>query len=230
MKGLLVVAIIALMAGGALADPDVLPVKGARYASYNLVTGKLTATEAPTRFGPSIWGATADSPWYFGSYDDGRTVLDWADVVEQTPGSGTAIGGFAFAYGTDLELPARLDAVIGFYGDDDGWNSNGRVFLAGYRIPNLPTGTGTDNMWIITVDLEPGWRFRIQGNDLDGDGLIDFSYTYWFQNLPADSATGPRFGSDPNASQPLPPGAEWEFDAFSDPNLASGSYIGTYWF
>jgi len=230
MKRLLIVAAIAVIAAPALAGPDILPVKGVNTGTYDLATGQLSPAPAE-RMGVSIWAATADTGWYFSNYDDGITVLDWGDLADDGYGTtGTDIGGFAFAYATSLMMPTMLDAIIVFYGDENGFNTNGRIPLSGFWVTNLPTGTATGNGWIITIDLEgQGLEFTIVGNDLDGDTLYDWGYTYWFINLPT-SATGPFLSYDPNISPPLAPGAENSFDEFTDPNLIPGSYLGTYWF
>lgn len=231
MKRLLIVAAIALIAAPALAGPDILPVKGVNTGTYDLATGKMSPVPAE-RMGNSIWAVSADVPWYSSSYDEGHVILDWGDLADDGIGDpGTEIGGFIFAYATDLMMPELIDVIIVFYGDDNGFNSNGRVFMAGYRITNLPTGTAVGNGWIVTIDLESqALEFDLLGNDLDTDGLMDFSYTYWFQNLPAGSATGPSMAYDPNITPPLAPGCEDAFDRFSDPNLVPLSYVGTYWF
>jgi hypothetical protein len=65
MKRLLFVSAIALVVAPALASPQVMPVKGMKYAVYNPATGELTPTEGPVRYGPSIWAATERSGYYF---------------------------------------------------------------------------------------------------------------------------------------------------------------------
>lgn len=217
-----------LLAAPALAGPDVLPVKGINRGVYDLATGGLSPEDPAERMGESIWGCMDTTPWYFGSYGYGWAVLDWGDLADDgIGGPGTDIGGFAFAYATDLMMPVLIDAIIVFYGDENGHNSDGRFFIAGYWIANLPTGTAQGDGWVITLDLEAqALEFTIDANDLDGDGLMDFGYVYWFINLPP-SATGPMICEcDPNVA----PGVEDGFDAFSDPNLGPGSYVGSYWF
>jgi hypothetical protein len=230
MKRLLIVAAIALIAAPALAGPDILPVKGVNTGVYDLGTGKLSPAPAE-RMGNAIWSCTADTGWYYGAYANLWTVLDWGDLADDGIGNpGTEIGGLRFAYATDLMMPTLLDAIIVFYGDDDGFNTNTRVFSAGFWIANLPTGTATGNGWLITVDLESqAGEFDLLGNDIDGDLLMDFSYTYWFINLPA-SATGPFIAYDPNTTPALAPGCYDAFDVFNDPNLGPLSYVATYWF
>jgi hypothetical protein len=227
MKHLLFVAAVALIAAPVLAGSDILPVQGVHYGTYNPATGRLTPATPGERMDLSIWNCTADTGWYYGSYANAWTVLDWGDICGPV-----TVGGFAFAYATDLLLPQRIDAVITFYGDENGFNTNTRNFLAGYIISNLPTGSATFNGWVITVDLEAAaLSFLITGNDLDGDNKIDFGYTYWFRNLPAGSATGPFIcGTGPNDPPQCCQGCEDAFDVFNDPNLIAGSYVVTYWF
>jgi len=195
MKRLVLITGIALIAGAALAGPELLPVKGTRYATYNMATGELTPTAGPERYGDVVWSSTYDVGWYFGSYGDGWSVLDWGDLT------GPAfIDGFQFGYATDYV--GSFDAIICFYSEDDGFNSAGRIPLAGFRIVDVP-GRDPDtghNSWVITVDLEgTGYEFAIYGADLDATRFPgpDWSYLYWFDDLPLDSVTGPTFSGIP---------------------------------
>jgi len=231
MRCLLLAVGVGLAAAPVLGGPELLPVRGVHYATYDLASGELRPAEAPVRIGTSVWAATAGTGWYFPSYSYGWNVLDWGDLADDGYGTtGTDIGGFAFAYATSLMMPTTLDAIIVFYGDDDGFDTGTRFPLAGYWIANLPTGTTQGNVWTVTVDLQSqGLEFTMEGNDLDGDELLDFSYMYWFINLPP-SATGPWVAYDPNVTPARAPGCADAFDAFDDPNLIPGSYRGTYWF
>jgi len=129
-------------------------------------------------------------------------------------------------------LPDRLDCIMWFYGEENGINSYAHVPLAGFRITDLPTGGPTWDGWIVTIDLEGGWEFLLEGSDLDADGLVDFGYSYWFQALPPGSYTGPLISGDPNGFDDAP-GQEDVFDSYttSDPNLGTADfYTGSWWF
>jgi hypothetical protein len=72
-----------------------------------------------------------------------------------------------------------------------------------------------------------GFDFTLAGADLDDDGLVDFGYTYWFDDMDVpNSQTGPVVV----APGPMALGAEDAFDVFSDPNLLPAAYVSTYWF
>jgi len=237
MKRLLFLAAIGLIAAPALASPDIMPVRGEKLATYDLATGQLTPGPLE-RYGDPIWGATTRSNYYFIQMNDGpgTTTLDWGDIVDVacTPG----IGGLSFSYAThSVLLPNRLDIVMLFFADDNGFNTTTRSFMAGYQIVNLPTADPgmTWNGWTVWVDLgAAGMPFTICGSDLDGDGLQDFSYTYWFTNYVVnnpqypDHYVGPVIAGDPNLIPPEGPGMENVFDYFADPNLQT--YWGSYWF
>ncbi|MFQ5807660.1 MAG: hypothetical protein ACE5I3_14540, partial [Phycisphaerae bacterium] len=227
MRCLVIVAAIGMIAAPAFASPELLPVKGTHYATYKAATGELTPTPGPVRFGLPVWSSINDTGWYFGSYKYDWVLLDWGDIAGPQD-----IGGFQFAYATEMVLPDRLDTIMWFYAEDNGWNSYGRVPLAGFTIADLPTGDpgGQWNGWIVTVDIA-GLEFTIDGSDLDADGLTDFSYTYWFQGPPAGDATGPHISGMEN--DPQAPGSESAFDGYltNDPNNGSPDiYTGTWWY
>ena len=228
MKRLLIVAAVALIAAPALAGSDLQlsPVTGAKSATYDQATGQLTpGTPLGTRYGGIIWRSDTDTGWYFGSYQYGWLVLDWGDIQNDS-----LVNGFQFGFATDLLLPTRITAVICYYADENGYNSNGRTGLMGFIVANLPTGSGAYNAWYITVDIEgSGYEFSISGADLDGDQLADFGYTYWFMYLPAGSATGPMISGDAN-QLPDAPGMEDSFDGYFDPNYCIGTYNGNWYF
>jgi hypothetical protein len=220
-------ATMMLIAGPVLADPGLVPLRGLRYAVYDPATGELTPAGRPARSGNVVWSATQATPWYLSTFDEGWTVLDWGDIAGPQE-----IGGFSFAYGTDVVWPSRLDVIVVFYADENGWNSTNRTYLRGFRIPDLPgadLGPPPQSWgWVVTVELDPDDVFTIDGADLDGDGLVDFGYTYWFDGISdPDSQTGPVLVSDPNVTPSPAPGIENGYDAFSDPNLFN--YVGTYW-
>jgi hypothetical protein len=230
MRCSLILATIGLITVPAFGSPELLPVRGAHYATCNVATGELTPTIGPERWGDKVWSSSYDTGWYFGSYAYDRVVLDWGDI-----GGPTRINGFRLGYATDVVLPDRINAIIWYCAEENGFNSAGHVLLAGYRITDLPTGGPTWNGWLVMIDLGgTGYEFTIDGSDLDGDGLVDFGYTYWFQGLPAGSYTGPLISGDPNGFDDAP-GQEDAFDAYlldmNDPNQGRpGTHVNTYWF
>jgi hypothetical protein len=230
MKRLLIVAAIAVIAAPALAGPDILPVTGVNQVAYEVVNGKLTPTTPDAlRYGNLVWASNASTGYYSSCYDTQDTFLDWGDT------SGTyTINGFGNAYAvpTTMTLPKRITVIVRYWADDDGFNSNGRQYMAGFAIINCPTTNAQGyNGWIITVDLEgTGYEFSIAGNDLDGDTLNDFSYNYWFQNVPTPAAAvGPIISGDANQILQAP-GQYDAFDSYSDPNLKPLSYVGSWYF
>lgn len=228
MKHTLLIAAIGVVMPPAFAGPELLPVHGTRYATYNVATGELTPACGPERHGDVIWASSRHTTWYWGSYRHGWAVLDWADLP--APGF---VDGFQFAYGTDYV--GTFDAIIWFYAEDNGWNSADRVPLAGFRIVDVP-GADPDTgyaSWVITVDLEgTGYEFALYGADLDASRFPgpDWSYLYWFDELPADSVTGPIISGD--ANDPTAYGQEHAFDTYApaDPCDLPGTYTGTWWF
>jgi hypothetical protein len=219
MNRLVIAAMIGFVSVPVWAGPGILPVKGVKHATYDMVSSTLTS-RGPARCGSSVWACSEPSGYYFSTCD---TVHDWGDCGD--PDTPYQIGCFSIAYATQLVLPDRVTAVICFYGDDNGGCASSPTCLAGFILPNLPTGDpGTPqqwNGWIMTVELDSlGYDFTLAGDDLDGDGLVDFGYTYWFWDFTC--CTGPQI-TYCNA-----PGVEDGFETFSDPNLMPGSYTGTH--
>jgi hypothetical protein len=227
MRYVATVAVLGVITASALAGPEVLPVKGMKYATYDMASGELSPTSGPERIGDPVWSSTARSGYFTSITDDGWAVIDWGDAF--TPGTGELIGGFAFSYSTGEVLPTRMDPFLAFFAEENGRNSAGRVALAAFQITDLPTGDplGTFNGWTVTVDLDAaGFAFTIDGSDLDVDGLVDFGYTYWF---PLDlDTTGPTIAGDPNITT----GIEDAFEAFAttDPNIDPAEYDGSWFF
>ncbi len=240
MKRVLIVAAICAIAAPVFAGPQALPVqqvRGVHFIDYNLATGEVTATPTQTRIGDSIWAATTSSGYFWGSMDAGANglgwlALDWGDITDAS-----RVGGYAFAYATGV-TDHTIDCVNIFYADDNGFNTGTRTGLAGFIVTGLPGGDPNVPPpsyagWLVTIDLESqGYSFDITGSDLDGDGLTDFSYTYWFPNC-MGTVTGPFISGDPNVPG-QGAGMEDAFDAFepvdpNDPNT-DFAYVASYWF
>jgi hypothetical protein len=230
-------ATILLLVGTCLAGPGFEPVSDVKYASYNSALNRYDAAKEPARYEQSLWAATDfDRFWpaaYVNTNQTRWSALDWGDIQD-----GAAIGGFTFGYGTKMDTDTAT-AMIAFYANDNGWGDTHKQILAVYEIPDLPgrRWSGAAEAWMITVDLDAqGTEFTIKGDDLDGDGLTDFGYLYWFTNAPQSVKLGPlnANGIDPNQIPPTCPGAENAFDKYlgwdpNDPNLAT-QYVGSYWF
>jgi hypothetical protein len=239
MRHLLVAGAVCLVATSASASPEILPYNGiAGVWNYNLATGEKTPAGAERDLGPHIWGPTTPSGWFFAlGYND--VVLDWADLGYK----GYATTGFGFAYATNANH-GSIDMILCFYGDDNGWSTPGRDYIAAFSLTGL-NGTVTPQdrsqfwSWIYQVETFMPWMMTC--NDLDQDILGDFSYTYWFDHDRLESPdpnpiVGPLIAGDPTIDDI--PGAEDAFDLFNEPNYVPEPgyfdpnlthYIGTYW-
>lgn len=204
--------------------PELEPVTGVHYATYDLTTGKVTPTPWQERLGESVWAATENTQYYYGSMAKPWLVLDWGDIT-----GGQLIGGFAFCYATTIQAPETVTAQLRFYADDNGFNSSGRVLMSMFSIPELPGVGAAFNTWTITVDADlADAGFTISGNDLDGDQLADFAYTFWFPGAEG-TATGPVITDESN--QPTAPGICDAIDTYelSDEDPNDLTYAGTWW-
>ncbi len=227
-----VLLIVAPLTGVAQADPGELPllsVRGVRVADYSLDSGTVEPEGYGGRIGRPIWEATTPSGYYFGAMawdTSGMLCLDWGDIAP------AVAGGFSFSYGTEVVDPLAVTCRIIFYGNDDGWNSTDRTAIAGFTLTDLPAAdpNGAYNTWIINVPLD--WLEFSGVPDVDGDGLGDFSYTYWFPGM-IGTHTGPVIAGDPNTPG-QGAGMEDAFDGFvpvdpGDPNT-DFDYYATLWF
>jgi hypothetical protein len=241
MKRLVIVAAICVMAAPAIASPDLLPYSGiAGTYNYDLATGEQTPVSGERVLGPHIWGPTSPSGWFAGDMGVTHVWLDWGDLGNL----GYTVGGFGWGYATNANQ-GSVDLILCFYGDDNGWNTPGRDLIAAFSFTGL-------NGTITPADrtLFWGWRYRAElvtsfvmsSNDLDGDGLGDFSYTYWFDHPGLESPeagpiVGPLIAGDPNVDNA--PGMEDAFDIFNEPNYVPmpgyidpnlTNYQGSYWY
>jgi hypothetical protein len=236
MKRLLIVAAIAVIAVPAFAGSDLLPITGSNgMLHYQAATGQVTPFDAQARrIGATLWAAT-ESSGYFTGRAEGDCLLDWGDVS-----SGVTIGGLGFSEYTNSQASAGDNqVVVVVYQNDNGWGDTQKQILAGFTVANIPGSTHPANeYWGYLWRLEPATPFLIDGNDLDGDGLDDFSYAQWYESIRTPNAImGPGINgtADPNVIPPECPGIENAFDRYpnpdfeNDPNLAT-VYIGSYWF
>ena len=202
MRRLIAIAAVSFFATATFADSNLVlkPISGVRNATYHMATGRFTPTPYSERHSASIWDMPfPDRGWYVPSMNWRRGVSalvgDWGDIAD-----GALVDGFAFAYATDLSMPTTIDCLITFYSEYSGFNNNGYYPTHVFYFDELPTAVGSYNGWNITVDLDGDPNdpnstrssFRVTGNDLDGDDMADFGYSYWFPNLSGlGSATGP---------------------------------------
>jgi hypothetical protein len=235
MKRLLTVAAICVIAAPAFAGSGILPISGTGYLNYNVATGEVTpASPLDRNIGPQVWGATQDSGYFTGRVET-ECLLDWGDVAGPVE-----IGGIGFSQFTNSQAAdGDLLAVVMIYQEENGFNTAGRVALAGYIVDNIPGSTHPPTeFWGYKWRLEPDDPVLINGSDLDADGLIDFGYVHWFEVIPSAGAVcGPAISGDPNANPPTGPGMENAFDVFDNPNLYNdanlttmATYRGSYWF
>jgi hypothetical protein len=169
-------------------------------------------------------------------FGPGTTTLDWGDADERVIDPG--VGGYTMAYAThSVLLPNRVTVYNLFFTEEDGYNSTGRVYQAGFYATGLPTADPDLewNGWVVTFNLDPtGYNFTMTGSDLDGDELIDFGYVYWFTDfvsnnpLYPDDYMGPVIAGDPTEPGSTCTGCQNVFDKFADPDL--DDYLGPYWF
>jgi hypothetical protein len=211
---------------------------------HDLTSGTWAPVNGLTRDqGPSIWASTQSTGYFWGGQGPAEVALDWGDITNPA-----TVGGFAFSYATNAD--PGYGALITFYGDDNGWNQAGRDIIAGFSFTGLP-GTRTPANrnwywgWISSAELITPMLFA--ANDLDGDLLGDFSYTYFWEGInyvndadpndPTPWVVGPRMCGDPNAG--TAPGIEEGVDIYNDPNYRPAPgyfdpnlthYVGTYWF
>jgi hypothetical protein len=168
------------------------------------------------------------------SLDPPRTqdVLDWGDLG--TPGVGFTPSRVyvMVSGGQDPGTPGAWVNVT-WNAEDSGPNTPGRIPWVRLKIVNLPNFGDPSgawwNAWQFVVDFQrSGQLWTLDGNDLDGDGLVDFSYDFWFYNVPPNTSyMGTFFGPYvPIAGEDG--GAKDVFELYGDPNLTT--YYGVYWF
>jgi hypothetical protein len=242
MKRFFVIAAIAVIAAPALASSEILPIDGVGYLSYNVATGQVTPADMQTRrLGPPLWITDYSySNYFWGALPfSGEAGLDWADVAAG------GFGGIGFTEFTNSQAAdGDLYAIICLYLEENGGNSTGREYVAGYLIANIPGSThGPTEYWGYIWGVELADPVILDGSDMDGDGLVDWGYFQFFSGQTPACAHGPAIEGllDPNAFPPECPGVEDAFDYFVnaswngdpnaiDPNNISASFVGTYWF
>ena len=235
MKRVLLFAAICLIAVPALASPDIMPtanIKSIASVGIDPVSGQTYDVGSYDRYGTEIYWTVTDYLYFSWVPGDPYLVLEWGDLA--APGVGFEIGAFHCTYLATAGPGPGTDIVLTWIADENGFNSTTRVPWARLTLLNFP-GTpyaqppNWGSGWDFFIDIQSiPWIWTLDGNDIDGDGLIDMGYSIWFKDVPAPcQGMGTLFG-------PYAPigtedgGAEDAFDIFGDPNYAT--YYGTYWF
>jgi hypothetical protein len=224
-----------LLAAPLLADGGLLRVGEVRRASYHYdrATGAMTRT-ADTGLRTYVCWDSSLTSGYFSAFGPDEVALDWGDA--DTRNCLSAVSGFQIGYASEL-LNQSLDIDVVFYASDNGFGTVTRSLVAALRLTGLPDGVspGAFVGWIVDLTVTP--PIDLRSEDLDADGLGDFSYTYNMRNVPGDGHAGPLISGDPNVAT----GAEEAFDFFTrDPNVAvepnefliadvNTTYEGTFW-
>ena len=221
MRHRFLVALMVLIAGPALACPGILPISRTDYLVYDVATGAVRPATAGERYGHPLWAAT-EMTGYFLGVSPPEGVLDWGDIAGPA-----AVGGFSFAQYTNSQAAdGHLSALIAIYTEENGWNSTGRVYVIGYVIDNIPGSTHPPNEYsghIWGVDVYT--PLALDGNDLDGDGLVDWGYFQFFSVTTPGAVHGPAIATfDPN----MAPGADEWYDLFRDGNYVETCSLGPF--
>ena len=237
MSRILIVLGVSLLIPSSFAAPDILPVSGTSgILDYDAQTGAVAPVDQQIRrIGRPLWVANQADGSFLGLTEN-ELALDWGDVSDVYP-----VGVLGFSEFTNSQAADGDNTmIIVIYGSDNGWNTPTRQILAGYMVTNIPGSIHPSNeYWGYVWRLEPSDYFLIDGADLDGDDLVDFSYAFWpasIRTLGAVMGPGIAGDIDGNNIPPTCPGVENAYDLFgqpdfeNDPNLATTPYLGTYWF
>jgi hypothetical protein len=203
--------------------------------SYDARTGQITPfTDDTRRLGCCIWCCTNKTGYFTGRLQ-GDGLLDWGDIANNV-----VIGGLGFDKYTNSQATAGDNTiVIAVYANDNGWGDTRKHLVTGFEIANIPGSTRPANeYWGWQWRVEPSTPFLLCGDDLDGDGLLDFSYAFWYKKIrSANAKMGPSIVAPCDQSGNPPccscSGIEDAYDRYpnpdfdNDPNLAT-KYVGTY--
>jgi hypothetical protein len=221
-----IAAVVSCLAGTAFGE-KLYPVEGIAHYRYDIHTGAYWQDGGP-RYGPRIaWERDTDWRGFVGADpEDGFSeLLDWADVG--TPDEPIVVNGFRFSYCTNGLAP--VDVSIGFYVNENGFNTADSTTVALFNLQSLPgrdPGSGT-NCYQFDVDLpDPIFdQFTLAGNDLDQDGLVDFGYGLFIASCGGcGGEAGPLLADGPLDTSP---GSTPDYDLFFPPKWSSGAYVRT---
>ncbi|MDX2118634.1 MAG: GC-type dockerin domain-anchored protein [Planctomycetota bacterium] len=167
----------------------------------NAKTGeRVVLQEFESREGPERWNNDDDTNngnFYFAIDNPARPTTsirprfgaEVADAgeIQGAVGVGALVDGFQIGYATDIpgvladsSIPG-LDVLVSFYDNDNGGNDTRAQRLAIFNVSDLPGTQGTANAWTITIDLAGGDELQLGDQDVDGDGNLDFGWSYCFQ-------------------------------------------------
>jgi hypothetical protein len=236
MKRVLLVAAICLIAAPAFASPDILPVskiKGVTTKGMDPVSGKVYDLGSYDRYGSQIYWTLNQGLFFSWDPADPWLILDWGDLG--TPGTGFSVGAMHIIYLAN-QFPSTPGTNIQhtWIAEEQGHDTTTKIPWARLTISNFPgvpyAPPGWGSGWDFFIDLQSiPWVWVLDGNDLDGDGLIDMGYSYWFYDVPTPETQG--MGTLFGAYSPIGTedgGAEDSFDVYGDPNYVN--YYGSYWF
>lgn len=226
------------VADGGLLRPTSI---GLKRAVYHVASGTtMPAGGGPgQRIGDALWVSVMTTGYFYGLGNcvrPGETeerVLDWGDIPQST-----LVDGFQIGYATDANSdPNGILLEINFHDNTNGFGNNSDPTIGFWiQVPGVPPGFPYQFVgWIFTFDLEgSGYEFALGDQDLDGDQLADFGYSYRIIDPLNSTATGPLI-STPDPNDPLAAtGAEDAFDDYQDPNYAPCDpnlpFWATHWF
>lgn len=231
-------AALAICAGPAFAGGELMPVRSIRHATLDYSSGVISGAGGVNR-SSACWSST-DASGYFLPIAPHKLLLDWGDL----DASCESPDRFSIGYATDSLTPVTCDIV--FYSDENGFDSVGRTPLYAFQLSGLPggvSGPGVYSGWAFTINIGSPIDLTNVGtaSDLDGDGRIDFGYSFNFRA--GSGSSGPLIAAaDPNIVPYAAPGIEDAYDRFhTDSNQPPGpnelllpgyntNYWGSDWF
>src|SRR5262249_43339308 len=134
---------------------------------------------------------------------------------------------FRFSYCTNDTSP--VDLTIAFYVSENGHNTEDSQVVKVESFIGLPgrNPESPNNCYQFDVDLpDPEFdQFTLAGEDLDGDGRVDFGYGMIITNCGTCNGTaGPMIADGPITTSP---GSTPDYDVFFPPKWAGGEYVRT---
>ena len=222
------------MSPSALAESDILPIEQSFDRSTDSAASPgmyLSRLDDLPSCRP-VWLSTQMSGYFLGRHQN-ECILDWGDLR-----SGIPVGSFVFDTYTNSQAADGDNSIyVAFYRNDNGWGDPHRRILALFHLENLPGSDMPPNQYLRTVwQINPDPPLLLDGDDLDGDGLGDFSYAFHYATVRTPNAhmgTSIAGAGDANYPPPTCPGIEDAFDLYrnvnwiTDPNLHRG-WVGTF--
>lgn len=223
MKYLVICGILCCASAAALADGAIAPVNCYGFLNYEQSLGLITPLDELRSAPRVLWSVTASTgQGYF--FPQQHCVVDWGDLSNAVPIGTLGFSAFTNSQATD----GHNKLFLCFYGSENGWNSTQRQLLSMYVIDNLPGSTHNPAeyggyLWRLLLENP----LTLAGNDLDGDGLIDFGYSLGFRLRTPGAMAGPLIAAPTYPDEPqFATGIEDAFDYFA--GVTPQVYIGTY--